>query len=81
MENPKNSAFGVGNPLGLAQDSQMSPTQDVQDSARLWLSIKPVSEVRMEDFAAVVNPKERGKHCWCLSHRLSAEDIKERGRW
>ncbi|WP_443454793.1 hypothetical protein [Glutamicibacter arilaitensis] len=36
----------------------MSPTQDVQDSARLWLSIKPVSEVRMEDFAAVVNPKK-----------------------
>lgn len=58
MENPKNSAFEVGNPLGLAQDSQMSPTQDVQGTARLGLSIKPVSEVRMEDFAAVVNPKK-----------------------
>lgn len=79
MENPKNSAFEVGNPLGLAQDSQMAPTQDVQDTARLGLSIKPLSEVCMEDFAAVVNPKERGRHCWCLSHRLSAEDITERG--
>lgn len=36
----------------------MAPTQDVQGTARLWLSIKPVSEVRMEDFAAVVNPKK-----------------------
>lgn len=36
----------------------MSPTQGVQDTGRLGLSIKPVSEVRMEDFAAVVNPKK-----------------------
>jgi len=33
----------------------------------------------MEDFAAVVNPSHRAKHCWCLSHRLSAQEIRERG--
>lgn len=33
----------------------------------------------MDDFAAVVNPNRRQKHCWCLSHRLSAQEIRERG--
>ncbi|KUM31237.1 GCN5 family acetyltransferase [Arthrobacter sp. EpRS66] len=43
------------------------------------LRIEPLAESRMEDFAAVVNPNHRQKHCWCLSHRLSAQEIRERG--
>ena len=43
------------------------------------LRIEPLTESRMEDFAAVVNPNHRQKHCWCLSHRLSAQEIRERG--
>lgn len=43
------------------------------------LGIEPLTESRMEDFAAVVNPNHRQKHCWCLSHRLSAQEIRERG--
>ncbi|MGQ3383464.1 GNAT family N-acetyltransferase [Glutamicibacter sp. TV12E] len=43
------------------------------------LRIEPLTEPRMEDFAAVVNPNHRQKHCWCLSHRLSAQEIRERG--
>ncbi|UYQ77177.1 GNAT family N-acetyltransferase [Glutamicibacter sp. JL.03c] len=43
------------------------------------LRIEPLTESRMEDFAAVVNPNHRQKHCWCLSHRLSAREIRERG--
>jgi GNAT superfamily N-acetyltransferase len=27
----------------------------------------------------VVNPNHREKHCWCLSHRLSAQEIRDRG--
>jgi len=43
------------------------------------LRIEPLTESRMEDFAAVVNPNHRQKHCWCLSHRLSTQEIRERG--
>lgn len=43
------------------------------------LRIEPLTEPQMEDFAAVVNPNHRQKHCWCLSHRLSAQEIRERG--
>lgn len=43
------------------------------------LRIEPLAESRMEDFAAVANPNHRQKHCWCLSHRLSAQEIRERG--
>lgn len=43
------------------------------------LRIEPLTESRMEDFAAVANPNHRQKHCWCLSHRLSAQEIRERG--
>jgi len=27
----------------------------------------PVTPDRFEDFAAIVNPTGRDKHCWCLS--------------
>lgn len=40
----------------------------------------PVTPDRFEDFADVINPKRRATHCWCLSHRLRAKDIQERGR-
>lgn len=43
------------------------------------LRIEPLTEPQIEDFAAVVNPNHRQKHCWCLSHRLSAQEIRERG--
>lgn len=43
------------------------------------LRIEPLIESRMDDFAAVVNPNRRENHCWCLSHRLSAQEIRERG--
>lgn len=43
------------------------------------LRVEPLVESRMDDFAAVVNPNRREKHCWCLSHRLSAQEIRERG--
>ncbi len=39
----------------------------------------PVTRDRFEDFAYVINPPRREPHCWCLSHRLLAKDIKELG--
>ena len=39
----------------------------------------PVTEDRFEDFADVINPNRREKHCWCLSHRLPAKQIEELG--
>lgn len=39
----------------------------------------PVTPDRFEDFADVINPTRREPHCWCLSHRLRAKDIKELG--
>lgn len=43
------------------------------------VTIKPLTASRMDDFVAVVNPNRRENHCWCLSHRLSAQEIRERG--
>lgn len=39
----------------------------------------PVTPDRFEDFADVINPNRRETHCWCLSHRLRAKEIEERG--
>ncbi len=39
----------------------------------------PVTPDRFDDFADVINPKRRATHCWCLSHRLRADDIEELG--
>lgn len=39
----------------------------------------PVTADRFEDFVDVINPKRREPHCWCLSHRLGAKDIRELG--
>ena len=39
----------------------------------------PVTPDRFEDFADVINPNRRATHCWCVSHRLRAEDIAELG--
>ena len=40
----------------------------------------PVTPDRFEDFADVVNPNRRATHCWCLSHRLRAQDVEELGQ-
>lgn len=34
---------------------------------------------RFEDLADVINPNRRATHCWCLSHRLGAKDIRALG--
>lgn len=39
----------------------------------------PVTPDRFDDFADVVNPNRRDSHCWCLSHRLGAKDIRDLG--
>lgn len=36
---------------------------------------RPVTAQRFDDFADVINPRRRGTHCWCLSHRLQVKDI------
>ena len=39
----------------------------------------PVTPDRFEDFADVINRNRRPTHCWCLSHRLDAAEIRELG--
>jgi GNAT superfamily N-acetyltransferase len=39
----------------------------------------PVTPDRFEDFADVINRTRRTDHCWCLSHRLRAGEIRELG--
>ncbi len=39
----------------------------------------PVTPDRFEDFADVINRTRRANHCWCLSHRLRAGEIKGLG--
>lgn len=39
----------------------------------------PVTPDRFEDFADVVNRNRRADACWCLSHRLTAAEIRELG--
>jgi GNAT superfamily N-acetyltransferase len=34
---------------------------------------------RFEDFADVVNRSRRASHCWCLSHRVTPQEIEELG--
>ncbi|MDT0201709.1 GNAT family N-acetyltransferase [Nocardioides sp. AE5] len=41
--------------------------------------VHPLTPGRFEDFADVVNPNRRSTHCWCLSHRISAGEIRELG--
>lgn len=79
MENPKN--FPVGVPLRRteAHDGLMERNQDPQATRTARIEVKPLTEERLEDFATVVNPNHRENHCWCLSHRLSAVEIRERG--
>lgn len=40
---------------------------------------RPVTPDRFEDFADVINRTRRANHCWCLSHRLQAAEIKRLG--
>ncbi|WP_068402727.1 GNAT family N-acetyltransferase [Kribbia dieselivorans] len=39
----------------------------------------PVTEDRFDDLATVINPNRRTNHCWCLSHRVSAAEIRDLG--
>ena len=39
----------------------------------------PVTPDRFDDLADVINPNRRPTHCWCLSHRVGAKEIEERG--
>lgn len=79
MENPKIFSSGVVIAFVGEHDGGMTTTPRVPDAEAASIEIRPLTERRMEDFAAVVNPNKREKHCWCLSHRLSAREIKERG--
>src|SRR5690349_1622706 len=39
----------------------------------------PVTPDRFEHFVDIINPNRRAYSCWCLSHRLRAQDIRELG--
>lgn len=79
MENPKNLPPGVPLRPFEAQDGQMDTNLEPQTARPAPIEVKPLTEERMEDFATVMNPNHRENHCWCLSHRLSATEIRERG--
>ncbi|MDR6864468.1 GNAT family N-acetyltransferase [Phycicoccus sp. 3266] len=53
-------------------------TQDATTADAVW-ETHPVTPDRFEDFADVVNRSRRTTHCWCLSHRLTAPEIRELG--
>jgi len=42
-------------------------------------TVHPVTPDRFEDLADVINPNRRVDHCWCLSHRLRAQEIEALG--
>lgn len=48
------------------------------DSEPVW-ETHPVTPERFDDFADVVNPNRRATHCWCLSHRCTAAEVRELG--
>jgi GNAT superfamily N-acetyltransferase len=41
------------------------------------LTVRPLTAETFEDFADVVNPNRRDTHCWCMSFRLSAAEMRE----
>ncbi len=40
---------------------------------------RPLTPENFDDFATVANPNRRANHCWCLSHRLTAAQMRELG--
>ncbi|HYN65494.1 MAG TPA: GNAT family N-acetyltransferase [Ornithinibacter sp.] len=48
------------------------------DGSGSW-ETHPVTPDRFDDFADVVNPNRRAESCWCLSHRLRQQEIRELG--
>ena len=48
------------------------------DEPSTW-STHPMTPERFEDFADVINPTRRAYSCWCLSHRLRQQEIRELG--
>lgn len=45
----------------------------------MGFEVQPLTIERFDDFADVVNPNRRSTHCWCLSHRLAAAEMRELG--
>ena len=45
----------------------------------MTLDIRPVAPDRIDDFVRVANPNRRASHCWCLSHRLSTQEVSDLG--
>lgn len=39
----------------------------------------PATSERFDDVADIINPNRRADGCWCLSHRLRAQDIRALG--
>ena len=54
-----------------------TPTAEITGTTS-W-ETHPVTPDRFDDFVAIVNPNRRANTCWCLSHRLRAQDIRELG--
>jgi GNAT superfamily N-acetyltransferase len=52
--------------------------RDTASDEGVW-ETHPVTPDRFEDFADVINPSRRAYSCWCLSHRLRQQDIRELG--
>lgn len=52
-----------------------SPAEEAPGS---W-ETHPVTPERFDDFADVINPNRRESHCWCLSHRCTAGEIRDLG--
>ncbi len=40
----------------------------------VWETL-PLTPQRFDDFADVINPNRRSTHCWCLSHRCTAQEV------
>lgn len=38
-----------------------------------------MTSARFEDFVQVINPTRRTNHCWCVNHRLRAQDVRDLG--
>ncbi len=57
----------------------MTEGNEGNDATEATWQTHPVTPDRFEDFADVINPNRRASHCWCLSHRLRAQDIARLG--
>jgi hypothetical protein len=58
--------------------TQQTAVLAVVDGSGSW-ETHPVTPDRFDDFADVINPNRRADSCWCLSHRLRQQEIRELG--